>query len=130
MAPLTTRPTAGASAAAAALVVPKTIVVTPPKPSARKQHHHFATSPPRKANEEAFPVKLYKMLEEAHATNQQDVIGWSPCGKKFLIAQPKVFAKTWMVRYFNQSKYKSFQRQLNLYNFHRQSRGKIKGVCK
>jgi hypothetical protein len=118
-------PTAGASAAAAVLAAPKNLVT--PRSSSFSR---LTSNSTRKMNEEPFPVKLYKMLEEAHDIGGQEVIGWSSCGKKFLVHQPKVFAETWMVRHFNQSKYKSFQRQLNLYNFHRQSRGKIKGVCK
>ena len=80
--------------------------------------------------DEAFPMKLYRMLEDVERNGQQDIIGWNATGDKFIVYQPKVFASTWMLRYFNQSKYKSFQRQLNLYNFRRESQGRIKGICK
>jgi hypothetical protein len=80
--------------------------------------------------EVAFPVQLYKLLEDVETAGEIDIISWSDDGRSFLIYQPKVFASTWMPRYFNQTKYKSFQRQLNLYNFHREPKGDIKGVCK
>jgi hypothetical protein len=90
-----------------------------------------SSSMPRKLlKEEAFPVKLYKLLEEVERAGEEYVIGWSSDGLKFTVYQPKIFAQTWMKRYFNQSKYKSFQRQLNLYNFYRESKGTIKGICK
>ncbi|KAG7351651.1 HSF-type DNA-binding protein [Nitzschia inconspicua] len=79
-------------------------------------------------SEDAFPIKLYKLLEEVEESGQKHIIGWNSDGRHFTVFQPKVFAETWMVRYFNQSKYKSFQRQLNLYNFYRESSGKIKGI--
>jgi HSF-type DNA-binding len=79
--------------------------------------------------EEAFPVKLYMLLEEVEQAGEEHVIRWSSDGRKFTVYQPKVFAQTWMRRYFNQSKYKSFQRQLNLYNFSRESKGTIKSIC-
>jgi hypothetical protein len=46
------------------------------------------------------------------------------------LGQPKVFAQTIMSAYFKQTKYKSFQRQLNLHDFHRETRDGIHGVCK
>lgn len=49
-------------------------------------------------------------------------------GRAFKIHQPKVFAATIMPRFFNQSKYTSFQRQLNLYGFSRCCRGPDAGA--
>jgi hypothetical protein len=101
-----------------------TVLGLPPK----RKHLHASTNTLLK--EEAFPVKLYKLLEEVEQVGEESVIGWSSDGLKFTVYQPKVFAQTWMIRYFNQSKYKSFQRQLNLYNFYREPKGAIKGICK
>ncbi|KAG7365750.1 HSF-type DNA-binding protein [Nitzschia inconspicua] len=88
----------------------------------------YSSLPSHLPSEDAFPIKLYKLLEEVEESGQKHIIGWNSDGRHFTVFQPKIFAETWMVRYFNQSKYKSFQRQLNLYNFYRESRGKIKGI--
>lgn len=85
---------------------------------------------PRKPVEEAFPTKLYKMLDDVERAGDSNIISWDANGKGFVVYQPKKFAETWMLWCFNQSKYKSFQRQLNLYNFLRAPTGRIKGVCK
>jgi HSF-type DNA-binding len=84
----------------------------------------------RKTAETAFPSRLYQMLGEVERAGDSNIISWDGRGESFIIYEPKMFAETWMQRCFNQSKYKSFQRQLNLYNFQREPKGKIKGVCK
>jgi hypothetical protein len=57
----------------------------------------------------------------------QNVVSWQPHGKAFRVHQPDVFARTIMQRYFNQTKYKSFLRQLHLYGFCRIKKGKDMG---
>jgi hypothetical protein len=76
-----------------------------------------------------FPLKLHKMLEEVETQGRAWIISWNEDGRSFSVHQPKVFAQSIMQKHFNQTKYKSFQRQLNLYNFQRVPRGKVKGVC-
>ena len=39
------------------------------------------------------------------------VVSWLPDGKAFKVHDPKVFVERILPTYFNQSKYKSFQRQ-------------------
>lgn len=63
------------------------------------------------------------MLEDASANNFEDIVSWQPNGKSFKVIQPKRFANEIMPNYFNQSKYKSFQRQLNIYGFRRIQHG-------
>jgi hypothetical protein len=63
------------------------------------------------------------MLEDMAAVGDESIVSWQPHGKAFRVHQPKVFARTLMPRYFKQTKYKSFQRQLHVYNFHRISQG-------
>jgi hypothetical protein len=63
------------------------------------------------------------MLDEVRAAGLESVVSWLEHGRAFRIHQPKVFAATIMCRFFNQSKYTSFQRQLNLYGFSRCVRG-------
>jgi hypothetical protein len=75
-----------------------------------------------------FPVKLHDMLEAMATNGSQHVVSWQPHGKAFRVHQPEVFARTIMTEYFKQTKYKSFQRQLNLYGFIRVNKGMDKGA--
>ena len=58
-----------------------------------------------------FPLKLYDMLEEAEANNYTDIISWLPEGISFRVHKPKEFLEQIMPRHFEQTKFKSFQRQ-------------------
>jgi hypothetical protein len=59
------------------------------------------------------------MLEELAKAGAESIVSWQPHGKAFRVHLPEVFAKTVMPRYFKQTKYKSFLRQLHIYGFHR-----------
>jgi len=59
-----------------------------------------------------FPEKLHELLTTE--TDSEDVVGWLPHGRAFIVRKPKVFTSTIMGRYFKQTKLTSFQRQLNL----------------
>jgi len=67
----------------------------------------------------AFPFKLHSILENSGASGQEAIISWLPSGKAFKIHKPKEFADVIMPQYFNQTKYRSFQRQLYIYGFDR-----------
>lgn len=71
-----------------------------------------------------FPVKLHQLLE---SKEHSEIISWQPHGRCFILRKPKDFLETVMPRYFRQSKITSFQRQLNLYGFHRLTSGPDKG---
>jgi hypothetical protein len=58
----------------------------------------------------------------------KSIISWQPHGKAFRVHLPEVFARTVMARYFKHTKYKSFQRQLHLYDFHRIREGMDTGA--
>ena len=58
-----------------------------------------------------FPMKLHAMLSDAVAMHFSDVVCWLPGGQAFKVLDPKRFSEEIMPRYFNQTKYKSFQRQ-------------------
>ena len=68
------------------------------------------------------------MLERIANNGYQDVVSWQPHGKAFRVHQPEVFARAIMPYYFKQTKYKSFQRQLHIYGFHRINKGVDKGA--
>jgi hypothetical protein len=67
----------------------------------------------------AFPFKLHSILESAGTSGKESIISWLPSGEAFKIHKPKEFADVIMPQYFNQTKYRSFQRQLYIYGFDR-----------
>lgn len=72
-----------------------------------------------------FQFKLHSLLDE----NRFDlVISWQPHGRSFVVHKPVDFVQNVMPMYFNQTKYASFQRQLNLYGFRRITHGRDKGA--
>jgi hypothetical protein len=70
-----------------------------------------------------FPTRLRKMLDDAEENDFSHVVSWNSEGGSFKVHDPMVFADDVMPTYFNQTKYKSFQRQLNLYGFVRIHQG-------
>jgi hypothetical protein len=68
------------------------------------------------------------MLEEMATVGDESIVSWQPHGKAFRVHLPDVFARTVMPRYFKQTKYKSFLRQLQLYGFHRIRKGMDAGA--
>mmetsp|Transcript_18708 Transcript_18708/g.32960 ORF Transcript_18708/g.32960 Transcript_18708/m.32960 type:complete len:613 (+) Transcript_18708:265-2103(+) len=65
-----------------------------------------------------FPYKLHCMLEEVEKCNQQHIVSWVD-GKSFRVYRPDEFVAKIMPHYFHQTQYRSFQRMLNLYEFHK-----------
>jgi len=77
-------------------------------------------------NYNAFPLKLYEMLDLVHRDGYDEMISWQAHGRCFVIRRPKEFRNI-LPRYFRLSKIASFQRQLNLYGFMRLTNGPDKG---
>ena len=69
------------------------------------------------------------MLDDAEKKGFDNVVSWLPCGLGFKVHIPSQFTANIMPTYFNQTKYKSFQRQLNMYGFHRLVKGRDRGAC-
>jgi len=71
-----------------------------------------------------FPMKLYDMLEHINSNEPElaSIVSWQPHGRCFLVHKPKEFTEYILPRFFQQRKYASFQRQLNLYDFSRITR--------
>ncbi|KAG7354425.1 HSF-type DNA-binding protein [Nitzschia inconspicua] len=65
-----------------------------------------------------FSYKLHRILEDATKCGFDDVIAWMPCGKSFQVFSKKRFEEEVMIKYFDSQKYKTFQRNLNLWGFH------------
>lgn len=75
-----------------------------------------------------FPWKLHEMLDDIAKGDDDSIVCWQPHGRAFMVHKPKEFVSQIMAKYFNQTKYASFQRQLNLYGFSRLSHGLDKGA--
>jgi HSF-type DNA-binding len=66
----------------------------------------------------SFPMKLFKILWDADkGHHHREVISWLPDGKSFKIYSEQRFREQVMGRYFTQTNFKSFTRQLYLYGF-------------
>lgn len=61
-------------------------------------------------------------------TGDKSIVCWQPHGRAFMVHKPKDFVQEVMPHFFNQTKYASFQRQLNLYGFSRLTHGPDKGA--
>jgi hypothetical protein len=73
---------------------------------------------------ERFPCQLHDLLEKQKKHGCKDILSWLPCGTAFKIHNKMVFEQVVMPVFFpGMTCYKSFRRQLNLYNIH-QNRGK------
>jgi hypothetical protein len=79
----------------------------------------------------SFPYRVYHMLEEAPKAGFDDVVSWLPDGSGFAVHNQDEFVKRIVGMFFTHTKWKSFLKQLNLYNFHRLSkrRGPGRDCC-
>jgi HSF-type DNA-binding len=77
---------------------------------------------------QAFPVKVYVMLEEAEDKGFAHIVSWNAMGDGFMVHEREPFIRDIVPNYFNQTRYKSFQRQLSLYGFQRITVGPQKGL--
>lgn len=68
------------------------------------------------------------MLDHMEAQGDKSIVCWQSHGRAFIVHKPKEFVTQIMPQFFNQTKYASFQRQLNLYGFSRLSHGRDKGA--
>jgi hypothetical protein len=87
----------------------------------RKGHNLAASKLP-------FLCKLHEMLDDVEKTGDHHIVSWLDHGRSFRVHKPKSFVQKIIPYYFNQSKYKSFQRQLHLYEFTRITRGPEAGA--
>jgi hypothetical protein len=67
------------------------------------------------------------MLHTAEKRNEEHIISWIKDGKAFKVHNRNLFIEEYMKKMFNQTKFKSFQRQLNLWGFERVQNGPDKG---
>ena len=65
-----------------------------------------------------FPRVLYEMLQEQY-DNDSGIVSWLPDGTGFIIHSKTEFEKVLLEKQFKGIKFRSFQRQLNIYGFTR-----------
>lgn len=70
-----------------------------------------------------FLWKLHILLDDVEATGNDHIVSWLVHGRSFKVYRPKSFIAMIAPHYFKQSKFKSFQRQLHLYEFTRMQYG-------
>lgn len=75
-----------------------------------------------------FLWKLHEMLEDCEKTGDDHIVSWMDEGRSFRVHKPKSFMEKIVPHYFKQTKFKSFQRQLHLYDFIRTPRGVFAGA--
>jgi hypothetical protein len=66
-----------------------------------------------------FPWKLHMMLEHAQQAGLDAVVSWMPSGKAFKVHNRDIFSKRILPQFFRHSNFKSFQRNLSVYQFTR-----------
>lgn len=81
----------------------------------------------RKGRVGKFPQKLHRLLNDLMQRGRTDIASFLPHGRAFAIHNSSEFAKEVMPQYFRMSRFSSFQRQLNLYDFQRIAEGPNKG---
>ncbi|KAK1739218.1 heat shock factor family protein [Skeletonema marinoi] len=74
-----------------------------------------------------FPQKLYMMLESVDRLGLTHTASWLPGGRSFIVKDPIQFMDLTVPHFFKATKFRSFQRQLNLWGFHRISKGRENG---
>lgn len=74
-----------------------------------------------------FPEKLHELITDAEANGNSDIISFFPHGRAFAVHNVERFKNEIMPKYFKQSRFSSFQRQLNLYGFSRITQGRDSG---
>lgn len=79
------------------------------------------------ASKMPFLYKLHILLDDVEATGNDHIVSWLEHGKSFKVYRPNSFIKTIAPLYFKQTRYKSFQRQLHLYEFVRTPYGPESG---
>jgi hypothetical protein len=80
------------------------------------------------SNNLQFPWKLHLLLKECEANGNNSIISWLPDGISLKAHDKDKFANLIMPKYFSSNKYKSFQRNLNLWGFHTERKEPNKGA--
>lgn len=63
---------------------------------------------------EPFPEKVHRLITDAEADGNEDIVSFLPHGRAFMIHDQKRFVKELLGKYLRQTQMSSFHRQLNL----------------
>jgi hypothetical protein len=74
-----------------------------------------------------FPWKLHEMLDACEKEGVGHIVSWLPDNASFRVHNTVLFMENVIRNFFKQTKYKSFQRQLNIWGFQRILSGPSKG---
>lgn len=88
-------------------------VLVPPSPVRTTSQDVTSLAP----QNESFPQKLYRLLDETERHGLGHIIGWTSSGKAFCIFRQEEFCEVVAPRYFRHKNFNSFKRQLHLYQF-------------
>ena len=80
----------------------------------------------RGRTQEAFPTKLFKVLQHSDTGGYSSIISWLPHGRAFKIHNIDLFKKEIMTKYFFQTRLQSFTHQLYMYGFETVGEGRPK----
>jgi hypothetical protein len=72
-----------------------------------------------------FPEKLMEVLDRS---DMESIITWMPHGRAFIVLHPQQLREIVLPRFFKQTKFMSFTRQLNLWGFKRITKGVDSGA--
>eukprot|EP00529_Nitzschia_sp_RCC80_P023266 CAMPEP_0113470386 /NCGR_PEP_ID=MMETSP0014_2-20120614/16414_1 /TAXON_ID=2857 /ORGANISM="Nitzschia sp." /LENGTH=458 /DNA_ID=CAMNT_0000362945 /DNA_START=294 /DNA_END=1670 /DNA_ORIENTATION=- /assembly_acc=CAM_ASM_000159 len=75
-----------------------------------------------------FPWKLRQLINDAMVEGNAGIVSWLPDGTGFKVYEPELFASQILKRYFRQSHFRSFTRQLYHYGFERVQTGPNRGA--
>jgi hypothetical protein len=93
----------------------------------------MAKEPPKNEtlNTPSFPVMVHRMLtyvEKSDGNTLKGIVSWNDDGRTFCIHDQLKFEQQILPNFFvNQTRYRSFQRQLNFYCFQRVTKGQFEG---
>jgi HSF-type DNA-binding len=74
-----------------------------------------------------FPSKLHDLLDYAENNGLGYVIEWASNGRSFIVHDPEKLSRL-LPLFFGQTKYRSFQRQLHMWNFEKIHHGSNRGA--
>ena len=78
----------------------------------QEQSPRTSDGTPKKAKRTRFPRRLHEMLDGVEKDDKQNIVSWQPDGMSFKVHKTKEFETDIMPKYFNQNKFRSFQRQV------------------
>lgn len=76
-----------------------------------------SASAPNQHPKKYFPFKLLQLLEDCTLEGNENIASWLPHGKAFKVHKPTDFENKLIRRYFRQTKYRSFVRQVSVFDF-------------